>query len=122
MSTKGLPQNATIASVRDRLRLPEDYVCGVLRNMQAWCTTNGGQRPFVSISIMGDGKYPNYRLCAPLDSDDLIFTRGYNGRSHTSLQGVYESNIETCSMDLMTRSRVEALLGEIRSVKRKGIT
>lgn len=116
-----LPTDATIATVRDRLRRPEDYLCGVLLKMQAWRTASGGQDPYVTIGIMGDGKYPNYKLLGPFEGD-WHPTRGFNGRSHTKLDGVGETEVDTWSTNLMTRAEVEMLLGDIRSVKRKGIT
>ena len=122
MAKNTLPFDATVRSVRDLLRGPEDYLCGVLRHMQEWRTTNDGHDPYVSIGIMGGGKYPNYRLSSPLD-EDWNLARGYSGRSHQSLHGsVTDSNMETWSLSYMTRTDIEALLGEVRSVKRKGIT
>lgn len=122
MPERDLPHDATIRSIRERLRDPEDYLCGVLRRMQEWRNTNAGQDPYVTIGVMGGGRYPNYRLTSPLDGD-WGFVRGYNGRSHLLLHGpVQESNMETWSLSVMTREDVEALLGDVRSVERKGVT
>ena len=122
MAGQDLPHDATIRSVRERLRDPEDYLCGVLRRRQEWRNTNAGQDSYVTIGVMGGGRYPNYRLTSPLDGD-WGFVKGYNGRSHKPLHGsVQESNMETWSFSVMTREDVGALLGEVRSVKRRGIT
>ena len=116
-----LPDHATIATVLNQLRRPEDYLCGVLLKLHAWRTASGGQDPYVTIGIMGDGKYPNYKLEGSLDVGWRP-TQGFNGRSHTKLDGVGEADVDTWSTNLMTRAEVEALLGGLRSVRRKGIT
>ena len=141
-----LDPNETIRSLvaKHTLNAPNTYVLGVLRNMAAWRREHPDSVPIVRVGVSGDGRAPHYRvspLPAGVGIDDnpeiaieeidqwLAAKRTgedphghfavYRGTGHGELElSPAELTTHNWSGARMTYEEVEALLGELRGIKK----
>ena len=112
-----IAHDATIRSLMPTLRNPEDYLCGVLRNMQAWARRRG-REGFVTLGVTGKGIAPHYRIDFTWGGATPDWVgEAYDGTSHHRLP--YTVSVvkdDTWSIAFMAHAEVRTLLGEHRSV------
>jgi hypothetical protein len=120
-----MPPDATLAYVMSTLARPEDYVCGMLRNLYDCKREHGGAS--ARLGLTGDGVSPHYRIEFPFQSKVLprvnngIFG-AFDGRSHKLIDWIDEASqsegsilrVEHWSTCPMSIDDVTAFLAYIR--------
>jgi hypothetical protein len=114
MSELAMPDGSTIRSIVESVT--EDYVRSVLTNVTVCEREMGDAR--VSVSLMGDRRFPDYNISAVMDVDtgQAQTWQSFSGKTHKPLRPAQEK-LALWSCGQMTWREVSALIGEIRRYK-----
>ncbi|MCJ2030745.1 hypothetical protein MKK50_15320 [Methylobacterium sp. J-043] len=120
-----LPEGSTVVTISHLLAEKDEYVRKALNNFRPEYKKNPNAT--LTIGLMGDGKYPNYRIDQPLNGTDvndgldvsidwpeLVF----RGRSHDKLVDPSKVKFDNWSRSSVKYLELETLLGEMRRLKK----
>lgn len=111
--------DATIADILSTLDKPEEYLRGIVGNLNECQRTYGDA--WVRIGITGRGIVPHYRVEMPAEAAGTPVPwpwKVFNGRNHKTLVDEDLLRDEHWSKRSMTLEETRKLLGEIRMMKR----
>jgi hypothetical protein len=124
LSLLPMKPDARVSDVLDTLSNPIEYVRGIVESFVEYQFDKTASR--VRIGISGNGIVPNYIIETPRERDPTVAgiqpevskRHIFNGRNHREF--LDDRLAENWSSEGMTFSEVQALLGLLREIRRRG--